>query len=94
VTAQLERPAVSPVEVGNLEVLLRERQVRSVQPLVDLATESIIGYEALPRGPQRPLAVPNSYRPLPAALVGCRDWTKCVGALPSPTRPQPGSRLR
>ncbi|MET3804238.1 EAL domain-containing protein (putative c-di-GMP-specific phosphodiesterase class I) [Nakamurella sp. UYEF19] len=30
------------------------------QPLVDLDTESIVGYEALARGPQGPLATPDS----------------------------------
>ena len=56
----MEHPALSPVEGDVLETILREQQVHSVfQPLVDLTTESIIGYEALARGPQGPLASPD-----------------------------------
>ena len=60
VTGLLERRGVVPEDIDLLDVILRERQVHSVfQPLVDLATESIIGFEALARGPVGPLASPD-----------------------------------
>ncbi len=51
---------VMPADADLLDVILQKQQVHSVfQPLVDLTSESIIGYEALARGPAGPLASPD-----------------------------------
>ena len=59
-TAQLEAASVADLDGELLAEILRERQVHSVfQPLVDLRDGSVVGYEALARGPQGPLSTPD-----------------------------------
>ncbi len=47
--------------MSDIHEILRKQQVYSVlQPIVDLASGSVVAYEALARGPQGPLATPDA----------------------------------
>lgn len=59
-TTQLDRSPLPVAEAEHLDDILRNRLLHSVfQPLVDLHSESVVGYEALVRGPQGPLSTPD-----------------------------------
>lgn len=56
------QPTTADVELAALDQVLAERTLRSVyQPIVELATGAVVGYEALARGPQgSPMESPDA----------------------------------
>lgn len=61
-------PRTSPNEIAELNAILRDRRIRSVyQPIVDLASRRVVGYEGLARGPEG-----SSLESAPALLAAGR----------------------
>lgn len=72
------------VDAALVHGIIDSRNVRSVfQPLVELSTRQVVGYESLVRGPAGPLEMPGSLLSAAAAVgrLGELDWLCRVTAL-------------